>query len=147
VSKQGKRRHVAVLDNEAAQAVADAANPKHWRMAELLSDVWQRRARHESCDVVFVSTAARVLAGGSRQDPGAAELGRLNVRDVSLDAARADTCAALVWAGRGTAVDATVAQVALEQRDSGATVSIYTADVADLRRLVGAGGGVAVYRV
>ncbi len=148
MSERAARRHVNVLDNEAVQAACDLTHPKYRQVASFIVGASQREKRQDRQIAVLVSTAARVEAGISRNAHGAAQLRRLRVRDVALDADRADECAELVRSGAATTVDATVAQLALEQRDAGATVSVYTADGADLRRLVDTvGGGVAVHRV
>ena len=137
-----------VLDNEAVQALSDVRHAKHRAViARLLalSVLHERAARAE----VVTTTAVRVEAGVTRSAPAAAALGRFQVRDVALDTARADRCVELSAAG-GSVVDATVAQAAEEHAEAGRLVTVLTADLTDLDRLVAhtrRAGAVRVRRV
>jgi len=124
-----------VLDNEALQALADRHHPKHRGMLEKIAAVTYESRRGVSVRVV-TPTAVRVEALVSRQAAGTATLGRFQVQDVPLDGARADRCVTLAAAATATVVDTTVAEAAESQAGT-RRVSIYTADVADLTRLVG----------
>ena len=136
-----------VLDNEAVQALSDVRHAKHRAViARLLalSVLHERAARAE----VVTTTAVRVEAGVTRSAPAAA-LGRFQVRDVALDTARADRCVELSAAGCSV-VDTTVAQAAEEHAEAGRLVTVLTADLTDLDRLVAhtrRAGAVRVRRV
>jgi len=136
-----RQQLIAILDNEAVQAAVQPDHSKHRSMMALVSAVSQRNVRRPGQVRLLTSTAVRVEAGIDRRQPTAALLGGLRIRDVVLDSSRADACAELCRGAGGTIVDATVAQAALAERTPGTTVSIYTADVVDLERLVSAGGG------
>ena len=124
-----------VLDNEALQALAHLGHPKHRVMiAKVLAVAHESRVAAPV--LVLTPTAVRVEAALSRRTPAAATLGRLRVRDVVLDSARADRSAELAAQTQASAVDATVAEVA----DSEALtrrVTIFTSDLEDIGRLVG----------
>lgn len=127
---------VAVLDNEAVQALADVQHPKHRPMVARVAAAVHRQ---RSGVTLVVPTAVRVEAGVS----SSGLLRRLRVVDVVLDRDRADRAAALVREEQATAVDATVAEAAMT---SAGLVTVYTSDVRDLSRLL-ADAGVAVRRV
>lgn len=137
---------VAILDNEALQAVTGPGHSKHRSLIALVTAASHRNARRAGQIRLLTTTAVRVEAGISRRRPSAALLGSLRIRDVVLDSQRADSCAELSRSARATAVDATVAQAALAERGTRTTVSIYTADTGDLHRLVDAGGGGVLVR-
>lgn len=117
------RSLVAVLDNEAAQALADVRHPKHRTVLAYVAAT--AGARRRSAKVV-VPTAVRVEALLSR--------GVLRVQDVELDGRRATRAAELRGLAGGSTVDAIVAQVAEELCDD-ATVTVLTSDLTDLPRL------------
>lgn len=124
---------VAVLDNEAAQALADPAHPQHRRLLAVLEAVAQRRARAATSAKVVVSTVARLEAGLDRRAPTA--LDRLRVHDEPLTSERTDRAVALRAACGGAVADAATAQLA-EEAAASATVTVYTADLTDLPALV-----------
>ena len=117
-----------VLDNEAVQALADPAHPKHRRLLEVLAASGYRRSAR-----VLAPTAVRVEARAAR---GPREvLGRFHVEDVPLTSARADAAIRISSGTRGSAVDATVAQVAEEAAAAGAKATVYTSDLSDIQEL------------
>jgi len=103
---------VLVLDNEPAQALADAGHPGHQLLLAYVDAVSGRNRRRPGTAAIVVPTSVRVEALLSRRSPRASELGRLRVRDVELTQRRADRCADLRRAAGGSATDATVAQAA-----------------------------------
>lgn len=148
MSRGGGRPLVAVLDNEALQAIADVAHAKHRAVMALVQAMSGRNNRSPGSARLLTTTAVRVEALIDRSAPAAARLGAMRVHDVPLDGARADGCVALSSAAGGSAVDATVAQAAADAALLGAKVSIYTSDLKDLQRLAAvAGNEIAVRRV
>ena len=135
-------RAIAVLDNEAAQAVADLNHPKHRRLADVLNAADLDRVR------LVVPTAVRIearVSPGPRKGTG---LGRFRVDDIPLDSRCADRAIALADGLSASAVDATVVQCAEEFAVAGARVTVYTSDVRDIEALCGrATGRIAVRRV
>ena len=128
---------VAVLDNEPLQALADPAHRKHRAVVRLMEAIAQRQGRRGRAASVVVSTVVRLEAGVVRQAPSSAALGRLGVRDEVLSASRADRAVALRRAAGGAPADAATAQLAEEfARES--KVTVYTADLTDLPKLVAA---------
>ncbi|MEP6461926.1 MAG: hypothetical protein ABJC62_00590 [Frankiaceae bacterium] len=126
---------VAVLDNEAAQALADPTHRKHPRMLAILAAAAGRNRRTAGSVSVVVPTAVRVEALLDRGAPRAAELGRLRVSDVPLDTGRADRAARLRSAAGGSTVDAIVVEAAERLAADGGLATVYSADLADLPRL------------
>lgn len=132
-----------MLDNEAAQALADPWHAKHRRLTETL-----RAADLRHRTQVLVPTAVRLEAGLSRTSPTSAHLARFKVDDAALTGARADRAVVLRAGSTASVVDATVAQLAEEHAAAGALVTIYTSDVPDLEQLCRrAAGRIAVRRV
>lgn len=124
-----------VLDNEAVQALADPAHHKHRSMIARLRAVAVLHDRRTRAEVV-TPTAVRVEAGAARSDPSASALGRFQVTDLALDSRRAERCIELSQAAGGSVVDATVAQAAEEHAEAGRLVTVLTADLTDLDRLI-----------
>jgi hypothetical protein len=134
-----RKRAVAVLDNEAAQVVADPGHTKHRRMVNVLRASDRRRVH------IIVPTTVRVEARLGSSSPKGTGLGRLHVEDVPLTGRRADEAIALRGGLTVSVVDATVAQAAQEHASAGALVTVYTSDVSDLEVLCGrAAGRIAV---
>lgn len=138
---------VAILDNEPLQALADPAHPKHRELMRLLEAVAQRRRRAEAPSVI-VSTVVRLEAGIDRQAPSSALLGKLRVRDEALSSSRTDRAVALRRAAGGAPADAATVQLA-EESAPAARVTVYTADLTDMPRLIAAldTASVRVHRV
>lgn len=130
-----------VLDNEAVQALVEPTHAKHALALALLEARTQRNARTPGSVIAVVPTAVRVEAGVDRTDPGAHALGRLRVHDVELTTARADAASRLRKAVGGSTEDATVAEAATGHAD--ALVTVVTADLTDLPRLLSAAGSAA----
>lgn len=139
---------VAVLDNEPIQALADPHHPKHRAVVRVLEAVAQRRSRRAFAAAVVVSTVVRLEAGVTRQAPTAATLGRLRVRDEPLTTERADRAVTLGAMAGGAPADVATAQLA-EEFAVGALVTVYTADLTDMPRLVSAitASGVRVQQI
>lgn len=127
-----------VLDNEAVQSLVDAAHAKHREVLALLEARTQRNSRSAGSVVALVPTAVRVEAGADRSAAGANALGRLRVADVELTSGRADAAARLRSAAGGSTEDATVAEAAASH--AGSRVTVLTADLTDLPRLLAAAG-------
>ena len=131
-----RRPATVVFDNEAVQALADVAHPKHGAVLAVLEVTNQRRSRQERVAVV-VPTAVRVEAGWDRTEPAAAEANRLSrAVDVALDTGGANRCVAL----RRPVPDASVVDVTVA--DAAATAplqpaTIVTSDAGDFTRLAG----------
>ena len=130
-----QRPATVVLDNEAAQALADEDHAKHAAALAILEVTNQRRGRGEEVTVV-VPVAVRVEAGWDRRRPGSANVNRLSrASDVELTTGAANRAAELLTLVPGvSAVDATVAQVAEAAQHQ--PVTIATSDVGDFRRLI-----------
>jgi len=109
----------------------------HAKHREMIAKLLAVRQVHDTGGAaqVLTTTAVRVEAGGSRRPASSAALGRFQVRDVPLDPDRAERCIELVLRAGATAVDATVAEVSASQAGN-RLVTVYTADVQDLTRLV-----------
>ena len=129
----------AVLDNEPLQALADPTHRKHRDVLRLLEAVAQRRTRRADAASVVVPTVVRLEAGVDRHAPASAALGRFRVRDEPLTGARTDRGVVLHAAAGGAPAHVATAQLAEEYADT-STVTIYTADMTDIPRLVSALG-------
>lgn len=81
-----------MLDNEAVQALTDAAHPKHRTVVAHLAGAVSRRRRGTMVEAV-VATTVRVEAGWDRSAPGAATINRFRLRDHVLDAQAANMAA------------------------------------------------------
>lgn len=127
-----RQARTVILDNEAVQALADPAHPKHRRALAVIEVAAARNLRRAGAVRLIVPTCVRVEAGWNRGDPGAAVINRLRVDDVALDTFAANDAAA-VRAVLGVSVaDAHVGAVL------GATDgphAVLTSDAADLRRI------------
>jgi hypothetical protein len=122
-----------VLDNEAVQALARVAHPKHRRVLAFIDEINRRNQRGGRPISVVVPVAVRVEAGWDRTAPGAALVNRLaRARDVVLDGPAADRSARLRREAAVSVVDATVAHAA---EASAAPAVILTSDAADIGRL------------
>lgn len=132
--------HTIVLDNEAAQALADVRHPKHRSVLAYVDGSVRRAARRRSAPSVVVPTAVRVEAQLDRRAANTSALGRMRVRDVPLDGHRADRAVELRAQAGGSAVDACVAEVAASEPGS---VTVLTADLTDIPALLAAAGSSA----
>jgi hypothetical protein len=122
-----------VLDNEAVQALGDAAHRKHRQVVAHLAGIVQRRRRGAEVSAV-VPTAVRVEAGWHRAEPAAAAINRFRVADHVLDTPAADVAAA---------IRSSIAAVSVADAHLGATVRglphdevvVLTSDPDDVRRV------------
>jgi hypothetical protein len=99
-----------VLDNEAVQALADPAHPKHRQVVSHAQVVASRKRRAMPISLA-VPTAVRVEAGWDRNSPSWAFLNRLRIGDVPLDTAQANAAAAIRDCTRVSVADAHVGAV------------------------------------
>jgi hypothetical protein len=129
-----------VLDNEAAQALAEPVHAKHRTVVAYVLATSVRRRRGARSDV-YVPTAVRVEAGIDRRAPGTAGFHRFRVTDLPLTTAAADRASALRRIG-GSVVDACVAVAAAEVATD-ADVVVLTSDLTDVPRLLDAVGAEA----
>jgi hypothetical protein len=129
----GTRPRVVVLDNEAVQALADPAQPKHRRVVALVEVVVRRNRERSGSVRLLVPTAVRVEAGWDRSAAGATVLNRLQGLDHVLDRAASDVAARLRRVLQVSVADAHIGAVlALEPGPH----AVVTSDLADLDRIV-----------
>ncbi len=120
-----------VLDNEAVQALLDAAHPKHRAVLAHFAGVLTRRARGVTVEVV-VPTAVRVEAGWDRSDLSAATANRLRVRDEDLDTASANLAARIRIASDVSVADAHAGAVMRTLTTD--EIVVLTSDTGDMER-------------
>ncbi len=125
--------HTLVLDNEAAQALADVRHPKHRSVLAYVDARARRSGRRRVAPSILVPTAVRVEAELDRRSPSTTALGRMRVRDVPLDGHRADRAVALRGQAGGSTVDTCVAEVAASEPGP---VTVLTADLTDVPALL-----------
>lgn len=125
---------LVVLDNEAAQALADPTHPKH-RQVLSHTQVVAGRKRRGVAIALAVPTAVRVEAGWDRTSPAWAFPNRLRIADVPLDAARASTAAAIRDRTRVSVADAHVGAVI--QTSPTEQITVVTSDPAGMRLVAG----------
>lgn len=130
-----------VLDNEAAQALADVGHRKHRAVMSFVVARATRSGRRRSRPALLVPTVVRVEALLDRRAATTSSLGRLQVRDVELDGAGADTAVSLRTAAGGSTTDACVAAAAAAVTGS---VTVLTSDLTDVPRLLKTAGSRAV---
>jgi len=124
-----------VLDNEAAQALADAGHRKHRAVQAFVVARATRSRRRRTRPAVLVPTVVRVEALLDRRSPSTSSLGRLGVRDVALDTAGADIAVGPRAAAGGSTTDACVAAVASA---AAGPVTVLTSDLSDVPGLLAA---------
>jgi predicted nucleic acid-binding protein len=125
---------LVVLDNEAVQALASPHHPKHQRVLGHMEAV-ERRKRRAGGISLLVPAAVRVKAGWDRTSPQWAFLNRLRITDVPLDAAHANTAAAIHAKARVSVADAHIG--ATVQSATNADITVITSDPADINRVAG----------
>lgn len=125
---------LVVLDNEAVQALADPTHPKH-RQVLSHTQVVASRKRRAVAIALAVPTAVRVEAGWDRSSPAWAFPNRLRIADVLLDAAHANTAAAIRDRTRVSVADAHVGAVI--QASPTEQITVVTSDPADMRLVAG----------
>lgn len=137
--------HTLVLDNEAAQALADVRHPKHRSVIAYVDARARRSGRRRQAPSILVPAAVRVEAELDRRSPSTTALGRMRVRDVPLDRHRTDRAVAMRIQAGGSTVDACVAEVAASEPGP---VTVLTADLTDVPALLAAAdSGALVQRV
>jgi hypothetical protein len=115
-----------VLDNEAAQAIADPAHPKHRRVMAHLDAARHTGAGRTRRLAVTVPTVVRVEAGLDRTAPTSATINRLTT-DILLDRPMTDAAAAVQ---ARTGVGPADAHLAAAVRDGDV---VLTSDPPDIR--------------
>lgn len=125
---------LVVLDNEAVQALASPRHPKHQRALAYM-EVVERRKRHAAAISALVPTAVHAEAGWDRTSTEGAFLNRLRIIDVPLDAAHANTAAAIREKARVSVADAHIGAVLQSVPNPDTTV--VTSDPEDIRRVSG----------
>ena len=125
---------LVLLDNEAVQALASPQHPKHQRVLAYMEAV-ERRKRRAAAISLVVPTAVRVEAGWDRTSPQWAFLNRLRTIDNSLDAAQANTAAAIHDRAQVSVADAHVGATVQSTLD--ADITVIASDPADIRRVAG----------
>jgi hypothetical protein len=121
-----------VLDNEAVQALADPAHPKHRKALAVIGLAQQRSRAKRGRVPVLVPVAVRIEAGWDRSEARAASINRLDIQDVELRDERVDRAVRLARDANVSVVDATVGEAAL---GADKPVAIVTSDVDDMTRL------------
>lgn len=130
--------HLVILDNEAVQALADPAHPKHRHVVSHVQVVASRKRRASTIQLV-VPTAVRVEAGWDRTSPAWAFPNRLRIDDVALDRVHANIAAAIVARTAVSVADAHLG--ATIQSASAEQITVVTSDPSDMRLVA---GGIAV---
>ena len=126
--------HLVLLDNEAVQALADPAHPKHPHAVSHVQVVASRKRRAMPITVA-VPTTIRVEAGWNRNSPAWAFLNRLRIADIPLDAPYANAAASIRHDAQVSVADAHIG--AAVQSASANRISVITSDPADIRRMAG----------
>jgi hypothetical protein len=125
---------LVILDNEAVQALADPAHPKHSRVISHVQLVASRKRRALTISV-GVPTAVRVEARWDRTAADWAFLNHLRISDMPLDAGFANRAAAIRAQTGVSVADAHIGsavQYALESH-----IAVVTSDPNDVRRVAG----------
>ena len=97
--------HLVLLDNEAVQALADPAHPKHPHVVSHVRVVASRKRRAAPITIA-VPTAIRVEARWNRNSPAWAFLNRLRIADIPLDDPYANAAASIRHAAQVSVADA-----------------------------------------
>jgi len=126
--------HLVLLDNEAVQALADPAHPKHPHVVSHVQVVVSRKRRAMPITVA-APTAVRVEAGWNRNSPAWAFLNRLRIADIPLDTTYANIAAGIRNGTRVSVADAHIG--AAIQATPAARITVITSDPADMRRVAG----------
>jgi hypothetical protein len=121
-----------VLDNEAVQALANAAHRKHRRVLAVVEAVAARNLRRAGSARLVVPTAVRVEAGWDKRTPRAAAINHLRVGDIPLDTPAADRAAG---ARAELGVSVADAHLAAVLATTDAPHAVLTSDADDMRRI------------
>jgi predicted nucleic acid-binding protein len=125
---------LVILDNEAVQALADPAHPKHSRVLSHVQLVAKRKGRAVPISL-GVPTAVRVEAGWDRTASHWAFVNRLPVADIPLDVAHTNA-AAMIRNRTGISVaDAHIGAAA--QAVPHENITVLTSDPGDMRQAAG----------
>lgn len=125
---------LVILDNEAIQALASPAHPKHRQALAYVQVIASRKRR--AADIQAVApTTVRVEADWDRTSARWAFLNRLRITDSPLDTAAANTAAAIRARSGVSVADAHIGAVIGSAQAAGITV--VTSDPADMRRIAG----------
>ena len=125
---------LVVLDNEPVQALQDPLHRKH-RQVMSLAQVVATRKRSAIAIEVVIPAAVRVEAGWDRTSRAWVLLNRLRIVDIPLDAASANTAAAIRNRTGVSVADAHLGAVI--QSASAEQITVITSDPGDMRRVAG----------
>ena len=125
---------LVVLDNEAVQALASPAHPKHRRVLSHVQVLTSRKRRGDTVSLA-VPTTIRVEAGWDRTAPAWAFLNRMRIADVPLDAVQANLAAGIRLRDQVSVADAHAGAVVQASPVTG--ITILTSDPDDMRRVAG----------
>ena len=125
---------LVVLDNEAVQALASPSHAKHQKVLSYM-EAMERRKRRAAAVSIVVPAAVRVEAGWNRTSARWAFLNRLRITDVPLDAARANTAAAIHEEHKVSVADAHIGATVQSAPDT--EITVLTSDPTDIRRVAG----------
>ncbi len=117
-----------LLDNEAVQALANPAHPRHRRVVSHALIAVSRKARATSISVA-VPSAVRVEAGWDRTAPVWAFVNRLRITDIPLDASHANAAAAIRNRTGVSVADAHLGAAML----AGDEITVVTSDPRDMQ--------------
>jgi len=126
--------HLIILDNEAVQALADPAHPKHRHVMSHMQ-VTASRKRRAMRIAVAVPTAVRAEAGWDRTSPTWAFLNHLFIAGVPLDTTQANIAARIHSEAKISVADAHAGAVI--QASPASEITVLTSDPVDLRRAAG----------
>ncbi|MGH2364359.1 MAG: hypothetical protein ACRDHX_06865 [Chloroflexota bacterium] len=126
---------MVLLDNQAVQALGDAAHPKHRRVLSHIEVVAQRKRRAEAISLV-VPTAVRVEAGWDRTAPAWTCVNSLRISDEALDAAQANIAAGIRGRSGVSVADAHLGAVL--QTTASTHIAVITGDGGDMVTVAGA---------
>ena len=119
-----------VFDNEAVQAMADPAHPKHRRVMAAVQAAAGRNLRRAGSVSLVVPTTVQVEAGWDRRRPRRAALNRLRVTRPRLDGQTADEAAEVVSA---VGVTPAHAHLAVTLKSTAPPHAVLTSDASDIR--------------
>jgi predicted nucleic acid-binding protein len=125
---------LVILDNEAVQALRDQAHRKHRQVVSHAQVVAARKRSGAAIEVV-VPAAVRVEAGWDRTSAAWVFPNRLRIADVPLDAANANTAAAIRSRTGVSVADAHLGAV-IQSAPAG-QITVLTSDPGDMRRVAG----------
>lgn len=125
---------LVILDNEAVQALRTPANPKHNRVLSHVQVVASRKKKALPISLA-VPTAVRAEAGWDRTSAAWAFPNHLRIADIPLDAARANTAAAIHFSTGVSVADAHIG--AAVEGSPGVDVTVITSDPRDVRKVAG----------